>query len=58
MNDAGGWLWLIIDVGLVAILGLALFYGMRQYRKRRLDPVRDQKTRELYRQEDADGRKT
>jgi hypothetical protein len=55
MNDAGGWLWLVINVGLVAILGLALVYGVSQYRKRRLDPQRDQKTRELYKQGDKDG---
>jgi hypothetical protein len=55
MDEAGGWLWLVIDVGLVAILGVALFYGMSQYRKRRLDPQRDQKTRELYKTGDKDG---
>jgi len=52
MNDGGGWSWLIIDVGFVAILGLALLYGATQYRKKRLDPLRDRKTRDLYREED------
>jgi hypothetical protein len=53
-DDASGWLWLIINVGLVLILGAALLYGVNQYRhrNRRLDPLRDKKTRDLYRKED------
>jgi len=35
--DAGGWLWLVIDVGLVAIFGIALAYGTMQWRRRRRD---------------------
>jgi len=38
MNDAGGWLWLIIDVGLVAILGAVLAYGVMHYRNWRGGP--------------------
>jgi hypothetical protein len=34
-EGASGWLWLVIDVGLVAGLGMVLAYGTLQYRKRR-----------------------
>jgi len=34
-EGASGWLWLVIDVGLVAALGMVLAYGTLQYRKRR-----------------------
>ena len=27
-SDAGGWLWLVIDVGFVVILAVALAYGI------------------------------
>lgn len=36
--DAGGILWLIIDVVLVAALGAALVYGTMHYRNRRGGP--------------------
>lgn len=50
-GDAGGWLWLVIDVGLVAILAAALAYGIFAWRQRsrRSDPARERRTRELYR---------
>jgi hypothetical protein len=35
MNDAGGWLWLIIDVGMVVALGAVLAYGAAMYHHRR-----------------------
>ncbi len=46
----GGWLWLLIDVGFVAVLGAALAYGIvhvrwMSARKRRQS---EQATRELY----------
>jgi hypothetical protein len=46
-------MWLIVDVGLVAVLGAALFYGMAQYRHRSRDMKQrtDEATRRLYRQE-------
>jgi hypothetical protein len=34
MNDAGGWLWLVIDVGAVAVLGVAIAYGVMKARRR------------------------
>ena len=56
MDDAGGWLWLIIDVGLVALLGVGLAYGMLTWRKRRKDPmserVRDEATHRAYQEPD------
>ena len=36
-EEMSGWLWLIIDVGLVAGLGIVLAYGSMQYRRRRGD---------------------
>jgi hypothetical protein len=33
-DDAGGWLWLAIDVGFVVILGAALVYGIVMWRNR------------------------
>ena len=50
-DDAGGWLWLIIDVAFVALLAGALIYGVNVWRKRRsaaAERVRDNATRELY----------
>jgi Ni/Fe-hydrogenase subunit HybB-like protein len=54
MDDAGGWLWLLIDVGFVAILAAALIYGVTMWhfrrRNRAAQQARDEATRELYRQ--------
>jgi hypothetical protein len=53
--DAGGGLWLVIDVIAVAILAAALIYGTMQWHKRRKNRVteqrRDEATRELYHRE-------
>jgi hypothetical protein len=38
-SDASGWLWLLIDVVMVAILGGALIYGTLHWRRRRRSPV-------------------
>jgi hypothetical protein len=35
MNDAGGWIWLVIDVGFVAVFAAVLAYGTIWYRRRR-----------------------
>jgi hypothetical protein len=51
-SDAGGWLWLIIDVAFVALFAGALIYGIVMWRNRRRSPAqeraRDQATRDLY----------
>jgi hypothetical protein len=56
MNDAGGWLWLVIDVALVAVLAAALVYGIIMVRKRpkgpRADAARDGATKNVYREEE------
>jgi hypothetical protein len=52
--DLGGWMWLIIDVLLVAVLGGAIVYGIVMWRRRYRDPttqrIRDEATREAYRE--------
>jgi hypothetical protein len=52
MHDYGGWMWLVIDVGLVAILAVALIYGIGMWRHRHRDratqEVRDKATERLY----------
>ena len=55
-GEQSGWLWLLIDVGAVALLGLALAYGMLHWRKgrsRRDVAAGDEATRRLY-QEDPE----
>jgi hypothetical protein len=56
MNDAGGWLWFVIDVVLVAVFAAALVYGIVMVRNRpkgpRADAVRDRATKNVYRQEE------
>jgi hypothetical protein len=51
-DDAGGWMWILIDVGFVAVLGAALIYGIMQWRNRTKSPAtqerRDQATRRLF----------
>ena len=53
MFDAGGSLWLFIDVLLVVVLAGALIYGMMMWRRWKQHPraaaARDQKTKELFR---------
>lgn len=55
MQDFGGWMWLIIDVGMVVVLAGALIYGMGMWRNRHRDrateQVRDEATERLYHQE-------
>jgi len=52
MHDYGGWMWLIIDVVMVAILAAALIYGIGMWRQRRRDRIteqmRDDATDRLY----------
>ena len=50
--DWGGWMWFVIDVVAVGILGGAMAYGIMMWRNRPTDPETqrrsDEKTRELY----------
>ena len=52
-EDASGWLWLFIDVGMVAILGIAIAYGGMVWRNRSrnktVEKLRDEATRENFR---------
>ena len=52
-EDFGGWLWLFIDVVLVAVLAGGLLYGTLQWRRWRKRPVateeRERATKEAYR---------
>jgi hypothetical protein len=34
MDNGGGWLWMVIDVGFVVVLGAALAYGIMMRRRR------------------------
>jgi Flp pilus assembly protein TadB len=60
-SDAGGWLWLVIDVILVAALAFALLYGTMMWRARRRNPVleqvSEQATERLYERAAEDERK-
>ena len=60
MPNLGGWLWLVIDVAMVALLGAALIYGTAKWRQRRRDharqQLRDRETRRMYRKEEAERR--
>ncbi len=56
-GEAGGWMWILIDVAAVVILGAALVYGIAVWKTRRsraADAVRDLKTEELHRRPDPD----
>jgi hypothetical protein len=57
MPDYGGWMWLVIDVMLVAVLAGGLIYGIAMWRRRYRDPatreIRDEATERLYHREDA-----
>jgi len=54
MHDYG-WMWLIIDVVLVAALAAGLVYGVamwrHHYRDRATQRLRDEATRRLYQEE-------
>ena len=50
-GDAGGWMWLLIDVAFVAFLAAALIYGVVQWRNSKSPAVqqhRDEATRRLF----------
>jgi len=50
--DWGGWMWFVIDVLAVAVLGGAIIYGTSMWRHRSRDPEverrSDEATRDLY----------
>ena len=53
-SDASGWLWLMIDVAMVAGLAIALIYGImlwRQRRSRALQQTSERATTQLYERE-------
>jgi hypothetical protein len=53
-SDASGWLWLMIDVAMVAVLAIALIYGTmlwRQRRSRALQQASERATAQLYERE-------
>jgi hypothetical protein len=57
-TDEGGWLWLVIDVLLVAALAGALVYGVSMWRRKRSEPATERAAREatkaMYHHEDAE----
>ena len=50
--NAGWWLWVVIDIAAVIVLGLAILYGSHMWRKRPRDPgtkkAADEATWRLY----------
>ena len=53
-SDPGGWLWLVIDVGMVAALAIALIYATMLWRQRRsrvLEQTSERATAQLYERE-------
>ena len=59
-SDAGGWLWFVIDVLMVAVLAVALIYATVLWRRRksRLEQVSERATALLYEREGERERKT
>ena len=52
-SDAGGWLWFVIDVVMVAVFAVALIYATVLWRRRRgpLKQVSERATAQLYERE-------
>ena len=52
MTDTSSWLWILIDVGAVAVLGTAMAYGGMMWERRSRNPIEarvsDDATRRLY----------
>jgi hypothetical protein len=55
-GEAGGWMWLLIDVAFVAILAAALAYGIVMWRRRSASAEQrgEQATERLYRRQDPE----
>jgi membrane protein implicated in regulation of membrane protease activity len=49
-SDVSGWLWLVLDVVMVAVLGIALAYGVASWRRRRrsIEQASERATAQLY----------
>jgi hypothetical protein len=58
-SDASGWLWLVIDVAMVAVLAIALAYGTVLWRRRSraLAQASERATAQLYEREAEHERK-
>jgi hypothetical protein len=59
-SDASGWLWLVIDVLMVAVLGIVLVYETMLWRRRRsraLEQVSERATARFYERETERERK-
>lgn len=56
MDSIGGYMWLIIDVLLVAVLAGAMLWGAHQWRTRRRDRLarqaEDEAVKRVYREEE------
>lgn len=52
-SDAGGWLWFVIDVVMVALFAVAVIYATVLWRRRRgrLEQVSERATAQLYERE-------
>lgn len=52
-SDPSGWLWLVIDVAMVAVLAIALIYGtmLWRHRSRVLQQASERATAQLYERE-------
>ena len=52
-SDAGGWLWFVIDVLMVAVLAVALIYATVLWRRRRgrLEQIGERAIARLYKRE-------
>lgn len=52
-SDAGGWLWFVIDLLMVAVLAVALIYATVLWRRRRgrLEQIGERATARLYERE-------
>lgn len=50
MEELSGWLWIIVDVGLVVALGAGIAYGVARWRQRRRNtPQEKRAVDDLYR---------
>jgi hypothetical protein len=55
-DDMGGWLWIVVDIIGVVILGAAIAYGAMRWKRPKnptLDRIRDNATERLYKKDDA-----